>query len=636
MLNGHRFFGLLTFVFAGLTLKWELLGGVSRFFPVFIPFLAVCLLWNIFVLLKTTALLQYPFWSVKTTISLTTLITILFVTCAPAITYSSIRNHAFNDLHWLTVSWPGFLFALSLMNYCLKKPGFGWPAGSYCLKKIWSLPPAVFMAIAFFWMLLVTVILSTLIFDNIPHVQDTIAQIFQARIFASGRVTVPLPPLPEFFQYFYDNMIFTDRWYSQYPPGHPFFLMLGLFIGAPWLVNPLFAAFSAVLLYKSAFYYFGEKEARISTLLFCVSPFILIMSASFMNHVSTLFFLLLALYTLRKALLCNGTGFALVTGLALGIIFNIRPGDGFALLFPLGLYLLIGSLKQRQYGLLAGFGVGFACMIAVALGYNFLTTGDPFLFGYTVRWGKGHTIGFSDIQVMGRPLHSYARGWMYTIRNAVALNQNLFEWPFPSMVPLYLLAVPYIFRKTYNDYFFFCGLLAGPAFYFFYFFQDLCLGPRFFYITLPFLLVLSARAILFLIERLSRRASKSSVIGMLLVLFCCSLIFAGSFRFPHLYHYYSDSFWDVDNDIMKAVKKQELSNVLVFQRSYEKSGNDLGQGLQHNTPDLNGPVIFARDLGERNAELMRFFPDRKYYMALRGPEGKVILRQIFPSAANPP
>ena len=143
--------------------------------------------------------------------------------------------------------------------------------------------------------------ISWKVFDHIPHVSDEIAQLFQAKIFAHGMLTAPLPPIIDFFRYHYDNMIFTTRWYSQYPPGHPFFLMLGLLAKVPWLINPLFASLSVILLYKNALLYYGEKEAKLSVILFCVSPFVLFMSASFMNHVSTLFFLLLFLYTLNKA-----------------------------------------------------------------------------------------------------------------------------------------------------------------------------------------------------------------------------------------------------------------------------------------------------------------------------------------------
>jgi len=41
------------------------------------------------------------------------------------------------------------------------------------------------------------------------------------------------------FSYYYDNMVFTSRWYSQYPPGHSFLLMMGVLCNTPWIINPL-------------------------------------------------------------------------------------------------------------------------------------------------------------------------------------------------------------------------------------------------------------------------------------------------------------------------------------------------------------------------------------------------------------
>jgi len=279
--------------------------------------------------------------------------------------------------------------------------------------------------------------------------------------------------------------------------------------------------------------------------------------------------------------------------------------------------------------MLPAFIFGVFCMIVVLLGYNYLTNGDPFLFGYQVHWGKDHTIGFSGTSVMERPVHTHIRGCLYTLRNAIVLNQNLFEWPFPSLLPLYLMAMPFLFRKTYNDYFFFGALLAVPIFYYFYFFQDLCLGARFYYSCVPFVLILSARSIVCLTEQIGPPKIRFRMVRALVFLFCVGLVFAAGLRFPKLYRYYADSFWGINNDIMETAREMGLRNALVFQKSYDEYGNDLGAGLQNNTPDLDGPVIFARDLGKKNRELMHLFPSRKYYLALNDKEGKVVIKQIF-------
>ena len=68
---------------------------------------------------------------------------------------------------------------------------------------------------------------------------------------------------------------------------------------------------------------------------------------------------------------------------------------------------------------------------------------------------------------------------------------------------------------------------------------------------------------------------------------------------------------------MRKVKEMGIDNALIFQKSYKYMDNDLGCGFLHNVPGLNSPVIFARDLGERNRELAAFFPDRRLYVASR-------------------
>jgi hypothetical protein len=108
-----------------------------------------------------------------------------------------------------------------------------------------------------------------------------------------------------------------------------------------------------------------------------------------------------------------------------------------------------------------------------------------------------------------------------------------------------------------------------------------------------------------------------------------SVVFAGVFRIPKLYRFYSDSFWYVDNKLMKKVQELGINNALIFQKSYGYKGNALGSGFLYNSPNLQDPVVFARDLGERNYDLIPFFPGRKYYLAARDETGNIII-EPFP------
>jgi hypothetical protein len=355
------------------------------------------------------------------------------------------------------------------------------------------------------------------------------------------------------------------------------------------------------------------------------------MSASFMNHVSTLFFLLLFLYTLNKSVKHHHSLYALIAGFALGEVFNIRIGDAIAIWFIFGIIFFILSIFNKTYKPFIFFLAAVFCMIVLLLTYNYATNGDPFLFGYQVRWGQEHTIGFSNKSIMDRPPHTPLRGIKHTLSNSIALNQNLFEWPFPSLIPLFIFWMPFIIKKSGKDYLLLCGLLAAPIFYFFYYYQDLCLGPRLYYICLPFILVLTARAFFHIIQGIAvlRHSSEMHIKNAFIALLFLSVVFAGVFRIPKLCRFYSDSFWYVDNKLMKKVQELGINNALIFQKSYGYKGNALGSGFLYNSPNLQDPVVFARDLGERNYDLIPFFPGRKYYLAARDETGNIII-EPFP------
>ena len=83
----------------------------------------------------------------------------------------------------------------------------GFPGRGYALACA-----VVFLAAA--------ALLSSLLFARNPHNVDSIAQLFQARIFLGGGLTAPAPEYPEFFGATH-LLIQEGRWFSQYPPGQP-------------------------------------------------------------------------------------------------------------------------------------------------------------------------------------------------------------------------------------------------------------------------------------------------------------------------------------------------------------------------------------------------------------------------------
>jgi hypothetical protein len=117
---------------------------------------------------------------------------------------------------------------------------------------------------------------------------------------------------------------------------------------------------------------------------------------------------------------------------------------------------------------------------------------------------------------------------------------------------------------------------------------------------------------------------------VLTVLLVLQVLFSGCLRMPWLYQFYADSFWEVDDKLMKKVNTLGIQNAVIFQMSYGQKLKDsnLGAGFLHNSTGLNGPVVFARDRGELNSQLMQFFPERNYYLASQDGRGEVILEPL--------
>jgi len=345
----------------------------------------------------------------------------------------------------------------------------------------------------------VTMMLSGVLFSHNPHLVDSIAQLFQARIIGKGSLTAPAPHEMEFFgaSHLVEH---NGRWFSQYPPGHPALLTLGLLVGVPWIVNPLFSAGTLLLVYAIARRLLGEGSAKLAALLYLFSPFVLFMSASYMNHVTTGFFLALAMYAALRVDGAKGAGWPLTLGLALGAAATIRPLESAVWAGALGLWILV------RRGWRAAFIAGGACLIGVAalFTYNDLTTGHPLRFGYTLLWGPGHGLGFHS-DPWGEPF-TPVKSFANTALDLQRLNVFLFGWPFPSLIFLFAaLALAAADRRSRESSALLAALLlAAPVAYFFYWHRDNYLGPRFLYPSLIPALLLTVSGIAGLDARVGR------------------------------------------------------------------------------------------------------------------------------------
>lgn len=260
---------------------------------------------------------------------------------------------------------------------------------------------------------------------GVAHVQDERAYLFQARLFADGRLAAPVPPPP------LDRAMQVDftvqrggRWFGRFPPGWPAVLSVGVRAGAPWAVNPLLTVLVVAWLHAFVRRRAGAGPALATTALIASSPLVTILGGSSMSHPFALVLTLAALYAWERA-------WGLALGLSAGALLLTRPHEG-ALL---GLAAALHCAAWRRWGALAGLAVGGLACAAVNARYNVLQTGDAWLPPTLAFFGGDRPGFFAGAGVYVPEGHNLWRG-LHNLSHQVRVTGDvLFGWPFVSLVP---------------------------------------------------------------------------------------------------------------------------------------------------------------------------------------------------------
>ncbi len=354
-------------------------------------------------------------------------------------------------------------------------------------------PRAFALALGAFTVIAV-VIVQWIAHRRLPSTADEIAQLWHAKILASGALALPPDANPEFFAI--DNIVDVGRWYSQYPIGGPATLVPGVLIGAPWVIHPLLAGATVMLTYQFVRRAFGELQARGVALVLAQSQNLLLMSGTYLNHVPTLFLAAVVMAALAEWERADSTKFrvawAVGVGMALGLIATVRPLDAIAVAAAAGAFQLyvIGARPVRWIELAVQGVAGVVGTLPLLIS-NAGMTGSPWTFGYDAAWGAGHRIGF-HADPTGE-VHDFARGVAYAARYVSELNFATVGWPVPllAIVVIGLL----LMRRTSRWDALLLGLVGAQVVaYALYWGLGEFLGPRFLYTAIPAIVILAVRA----------------------------------------------------------------------------------------------------------------------------------------------
>ena len=450
--------------------------------------------------------------------------------------------------------------------------------------RLWMTRPRLATAFLVLASLLLYTLSAHWVFNGRPLLVDEVAQLFQARVFASGRIAGVLDPAPELFSALHlverDGLVF-----SQFPPGGPAVLAIGVLLGAVWIAVPLCGAIAVWCFAEFARAVDAERPgvSLLASLLFAFAPYMVFMSGSQMNHVPTLLGVCAALLALERATAPGASTprralLALTCGLALGFAATVRPVDAAAFALPIAAWLVWRAVRDRRaVAPLIASGLGVAVPIGLMLWFNARTTGAPFLFGYEALWGKGHELGFHAAP--WGVAHTPARGLELVSLYFLRLQTYLFETPIPSLAAaiIALLLVPALRRLD-------GVLLAGSAMlvllYFAYWHDGFYLGPRFYVCLLPALALWTARAF----PEWRARWGRGAPYRIFIAAAVASLVIALGIMAPLRAREYRSGLrtmrWDVD----AAARRAGVRNAIVFVR--ESWGAQLmvrlwARGLSH-------------------------------------------------------
>lgn len=335
-----------------------------------------------------------------------------------------------------------------------------------------------------------TLAFTLFVLEGNPHNVDGFAELFQARIFLAGRLWVPPPAELAHFSTL-QMVLGPDRWFSQYPPGQPAVLSVGLALGAWWLLNLGFAVLLVWGTSRLARWTAGETVARLAAVLLCVSPFAVAIAGTEMNHLPAAVLGIWAAVLATRAGDDNARRWTLGSGLLLGLMTAFRPLDAVAAAVPVAL-VIVGSTRGRL-GPLAPVVMGGVVGTLPTLWFNSRTTGHWLEFGYTRLWGPLHSLGFHDVP-FGIPL-TPARALGLTGVDLYQLNRYLFDLPFPVLL---FVAVAWVVgrrRLTARDGVPLVAVASLVGLLFFFWHRDILFGPRFLYSVMPWLVIMTARSV---------------------------------------------------------------------------------------------------------------------------------------------
>ncbi len=451
-------------------------------------------------------------------------------------------------------------------------------------------------------------LVASLVFERVPHLEDEVAYLFQAQVFAAGRLYVDAPVHTNcFFAPFV--LDYQGRRFGKYPPGWPALLAIGVRMGAGWWVNAACLALIAALTFRLGREARDPATGAVAAWLTVTSPFLLLLAGSLMSHTSCLLFVTAYLWFFYRA--CHGGGgyrWPLAAGMSLGMAFVIRPFTTVAVAFPAAVWLaaMVCRVPSRRRGvrnawwMLLGF-VPFALFVPL---FNKIWTGDPFLSPYVLFWPYDR-LGFGPGHGPLPEGNSLWAGLGSAVLSVGRLATHLHGWPALSLT--FALAL-FLFKPRHPWDLFLAGVAVSLVLaYVLYWTNGSVFGPRYAHECSSALILLSAAGIV-RVWRWARERKKQRQFGLLLT--TLTLVSLGWYM-PWQFRRYH-GLYGITARPGEVLRAAELHNALVIVRD-QGEWKKYAVAFAMNSPTLDGDVVYASECPSHVDELLARYRGRRVY-----------------------
>ncbi len=443
---------------------------------------------------------------------------------------------------------------------------------------------------------------------NVPIAPDEHLYLSQGELFSTFRLYTEAHEMPEFFKYAF-VATHEGKEFSIFPPGFALVLAVGYWLHIPSILPVLLAAVAPVLVFLLMARLGRPKTGFFAAILLAVSPYYFIMGGTFFSHPLSLVLVLLFTYQIAGITERTGSFQYFLLGLFGSFVALVHHLDVVALV-PFGILLLVRMWKTATHraGALACLTAGGLVVVALQLGYHWAILGDPLGQAYITYCKQGNYLAdiLADADLF-HPLEAGAIMKGLTLMMTRLFTLNLVLFPFGL-----LLALPWFFGKKepVERCMFFAFVLTLAVYVAYKPAGGWELGPRYYFHLAGFLAIAIVEGLMWLDARLLRafpRRGRGLILGLVLLGICLN---AGIIAARTVY---IQAFVDVLQVPSLLVEKKGVDRALVFidVKGLPRNFNWGNYFWTRNNPDLDGPIVYANDLGERNFSLLKDFPDHE-------------------------